>query len=128
MIKSIKHSRKLPDGIYVRGNIQGYPIMYTTNTGASKTVISKCVYDNIRSEDRPTLTKSAKLVGAGGSGINEIRKGNFKVQLGPVSVETEAIVGEIEDDGLLGVDVLQNGADGPTDILMSKDAGKEVPV
>ena len=132
MIKSIKHSRKLPDGIYIRGNIQGYPILYTADTGASKTVISKRVYDNMRSADRPTLTKSAKLVGAGGSSINERGKGNFNVQLGPVSVETEAIVAEIEDDGLLGVEILQNGADGPTDILMSKGvlkmAVKEVPI
>ena len=132
VIKSIKHARKLPDGIYIRGDIQGYPILYTADTGASRTVISKRVYDNMRPEDRPVLTKSAKLIGAGGSSINEVGKGSFKVQLGPVSVETEAIVAEIEDDGLLGVDVLQNGADGPTDILMSKGvlqmAGKEVPI
>ena len=132
MIKSIKHSRKLPDEIYIRGNIEGYLNLYTADTGASKTVISKRVYDNMRSEDRPTLTKSAKLVDAGGSNINEIGKGNFKVQIAPVGVETEAIVAEIEDDGLLGVDILQNGADGPTDILMSKGvlkmAGKEVPI
>ena len=132
VIKSIKHARKLPDGIYIRGDIQGYPILYTADTGASRTVISKWVYDNMRPEDRPVLIKSAKLIGAGGSSIIEVGKGNFKVQLGPVSVETEAIVAEIEDDRLLGVDVLQNGADGSTDILMSKGvlqmASKEVPI
>ena len=42
-------------------------------------------------------------------------KGNFTIQLGPVSVQTEAIVAEIDDDGLLGVDVLQNRKDEPTD-------------
>ena len=54
------------------------------------------------------------------------------IQLGPVSVQTEAIVAEVDDDGLLGVDVLQNRKDGPTDLLMSKGvlqiAGKEVPI
>ena len=74
----------------------------------------------MRPEHRPTLIKSSKLVAAGGSGINGIGKGNFKVRLGPVSVETEVIVAEIEDGSLFGVDFLQNRADGPTDILMSK--------
>ncbi|MCG8048608.1 MAG: retroviral-like aspartic protease family protein, partial [Candidatus Thiodiazotropha endolucinida] len=132
VIKSIKHSRKLPDGIYIRGTVQGYPILYTADTGASKTVLSKRVYDNMRPEDKPPLTKSAKLVGAGGTNISEVGKGNFEIQLGPVKVETEAIVAEIDDDGLLGVDVLQNREDGPTDLLMSKGvlkmAGKEVPI
>ena len=44
----------------------------------------------------------------------------------------EAIVAEIDDDGLLGIDLLQNGENGPTDLLMSKGvlmiAGKEVSI
>ena len=47
-------------------------------------------------------------------------------------MQTEAIVAEIDDDGLLGVDVLQNGEGGPTDLLMSEGVlkvdGKEVPI
>ena len=74
----------------------------------------------MRPEDKPPLTKAAKLVGAGGTTINEVGKGNFKLQLGPVSVQTEAIVAEIDDDGLLGVDILQNSKNGPADLLMSK--------
>ena len=35
-------------------------------------------------------------------------------------MEVEAIVAEIDDDGLLGVDILQNGKNGPADLLMSK--------
>ena len=47
-------------------------------------------------------------------------------------MQTEAIVAEIDEHGLLGVDVLQNGKGGPTDLLMSKGVlkveGKEVPI
>ena len=47
-------------------------------------------------------------------------------------MQIEAIVTEIEDDGLLGVDVLKNGEGGPTDLLMSEGVlkvdGKEVPI
>ena len=106
--------------------------MYTADTGASKTVLSKRVYDSMRPEDKPPLSKSSKLVGAGGTYINEIGKGNFKLQLGPVCVQTEAIVAKIDDDGLLGIDVLQNRHDGPTDLMMSKGilkmGDKEVPI
>ena len=86
----------------------------------------------MRPEDKPPLSKSSQLVGAGGTYINEIGKGNFKLQLGPVCVQTEAIVAEIEDDGLIGIDVLQNRHNGPTDLLMSKGilkmGDKEVPI
>ena len=83
-------------------------------------------------EDKPPLSKSSKLVGAGGTFINEIGKGNFKLQLGPVCVQTEVIVAEIDDDGLIGIDVLLNRHNGPTDLLMSKGilkmGDKEVPI
>ena len=120
VIKSLKQPRRLPDGIYIKGTVQGYPILYTADTGASKTVLSKRVYDNMKPEDRPPLSKASKLVGAGGTNISELGQGNFKLQLGPVCVQTEAIAAEIDDDGLLGIDVLQNRHDGPTDLMMSK--------
>ena len=40
--------------------------------------------------------------------------------LGGIDTEVEAIVAEIDDDGLLGIDVLQNGKRGPADLLLSK--------
>ena len=44
----------------------------------------------------------------------------------------EAIVADIDDDGLLGVDVLQNSKDGSIDILLSRGVlvsdKKEVPI
>ena len=94
MIKSIKATRKLPDGIYIRGTAQGYPLLFTTDTGASKTIISSRVYESFKPEDRPKLVKTSKLVGAGGVSIKEQGKGTFTLQLGPVSMQTEAIVAE----------------------------------
>ena len=66
IVKSIKHVRKLPDGVYIRGSVQGYPVLLTADTGATKTVISKRVYEAMRPEDKPKLGKSSKLIGAGG--------------------------------------------------------------
>ena len=132
VLKSLRHSRRLTNGVYIKGTIQGYPVMITADTGASKTVLSKRVYDSLRLEDRPPLSKASRLVGAGGTKIIEMGKGNFKLQLGPVNLQIEAIVAEIDDDALLGIDVLQNQYNGPTDLLMSKGilkmGDKEVPI
>ena len=57
VIKSIRATRKLPDGVYIRGSVQGYPLLFTTDTGASKTIISKRIYDTMREDDRPQLGK-----------------------------------------------------------------------
>ena len=37
-----------------------------------------------------------------------------------MQIDTETIVPDIDDDGLLGVDPLQNGVRGPTDLLLRK--------
>ena len=128
----MKEDSKLPDGIYVHGSVQGYPLLFTTDTGASKTIISKRVLEAMKQEDRPVLESSTKLVGPNGSVIKALGKGSFDVRLGSVHMDVEAIVADIEDDGLLGVDVLQNGESGPVDLIMSKGVmlieGKEVPI
>ena len=86
----------------------------------------------MKQEDRPELQKTSKLVGASGIAIKESGKGIFSLKIGPVHLEVEAIVAEIDDDGLLGIDVLQNGTGGPTDLLMRKGVlilnKQEVPI
>ena len=83
-------------------------------------------------EDKPESVKTAKLVGASGSPIKEKGKAIFSLQMGTAKLQVEAVVADIEDDGLLGVDVLQNGEDGPTDLWLSKGVLKinnqEVPI
>ena len=69
--------------------------------------MSSRIFESMRPQDKPQLTKSTKIVGASGSVISEKGKANFTLKLGTVELEVEAIVADIEDDGLLGVDVLQ---------------------
>ena len=122
----------MPDGVYIRGSVQGYPLLFTTDTGASKTIISNRVFESLKPEDRPELEETSKLVGASGVSIKERGNGIFCLKLGSVKMEVEAIVAEIDDDGLLGVDILQNGKNGPADLLMSKGVlmidKKEIPI
>ena len=82
--------------------------------------------------DRPALVKTSNLVGASGVSFKGIGKGTFSIKIGVVEMTVEAIVADIDDDGLLGVDVLQNNKDGPVDILLSRGVlvidKKEVPI
>ena len=82
--------------------------------------------------DKPALVKSARLVGPTGTIINELGQGAFSLKLGEVEIEVEAVVADIDDDGLLGIDVLQNGNRGPADLLLSKGVlriqNEEVPI
>ena len=119
-IKSVRHVIKLPDGIYVSGTVQGYPVIFTADTGASKTVLSKRVYESMRPDERPPLSKACKLIGADGTNINDLGNGEFTIQLGTLSMQVDAVVAEIDDDALLGIDVLHNSSYGPVDFIMSK--------
>ena len=74
----------------------------------------------MKMEDKPELKGASKLVAASGAEIKELGKGVFLLKLGPIKLEIEAIVADIEGDGLLGVDVLQNAAGGLYDLMMSK--------
>lgn len=125
-------SRKgLCSGVYVKGMVESVPVFFTADTGASRTIISTRVFNKIRESARPELTKSVCLKGAGGVPIKERGKASFVLQLGPLEITCEAIVAEIEDDALLGYDVLVGGESGPADILLSKDKilldGHEIP-
>ncbi len=108
------------NGVYIKGQIEGIPILFTADTGASRTVISERVYDRMEEGQRPSLEKTSCLVGAGGSPIRERGKAMFTLQLGPLVMAREAVVAAIEDDALLGYDVLVGGENGPADILLSK--------
>ncbi len=60
-------NKRLCNGVYIKGHIEGIPILFTADTGASRTVISERVYDRMEEGQRPSLRKTSCLVGAGGS-------------------------------------------------------------
>lgn len=117
--------------MYIQGTIEGIPLLFTTDTGATKTIISEKTYARIPPDRKPQLTKSPRLSGAGGTPLMELGKAVFEIQLGPLQLQREIIVAKIEDDALLGIDILQNEADGPADIMLSKGIirlkGHEIP-
>lgn len=74
----------------------------------------------MKSKDRPALLKTSKLEGVSDVSFQERGKDTFSIKFEPFEMEVEATVAEINDNGLLGVDILQNVKDSPTDIMLSK--------
>jgi len=110
--------------------VEDTPVVFTTDTGASKTIVSSRIFNRLSESEKPKLTGAIGLRGAGGMPIKVVGRGAFRMQLGPVERLQEAIVADIEDDVLLGFDVLGN-AESPADIILSRSIisleGKEIP-
>ena len=126
-----KEGKRRSNGVYIQGSIEGIPLIFTTDTGATKTIISEQTYNKIPAGKRPKLSASPTLSGAGGARLKELGKGSFSIELGSLKLQREIIVAKIEDDALLGIDILQNESDGPADIMLSqgiiKLKGHEIP-
>jgi len=108
-------------GVYVAGAIEGSPVLFTADTGASHTVVSTRVYERLNKETRPPLGRALNLKGAGGESIRDRGVATFNFKLGPLEIIREAVVADISDDALLGYDVLKGGEDGPADIMLSRN-------
>ncbi|CAC5368133.1 unnamed protein product [Mytilus coruscus] len=108
------------DGVYIEGNIQGVKVTFTADTGAARTVISTHIFKKIPQSDRPKLEKSNTLASANGQPLVEKGKAVFNLELGNVSLAKELVVAEIEDEVLLGLDILMKGEMGPADIKLTE--------
>ncbi|CAC5410305.1 Retrovirus-related Pol polyprotein from transposon opus,Retrovirus-related Pol polyprotein from transposon 17.6 [Mytilus coruscus] len=90
------------------------------DTGAARTVISTRIFKQIPQSDRPKLEKSNKLASANGQPLVEKGKAVFNLELGNLSLAKELVVAEIEDEVLLGLDILMKGKMGPADIKLTE--------
>ncbi|CAC5409714.1 unnamed protein product [Mytilus coruscus] len=107
------------DGVYVEGHIQGSEVNFTVDTGAVRTVLSVHAFNKIPHVNRPILEKSNTLACAHGKPLKELGKAIFEIKLGNLCFSTEMIVANIEDEALLGLDVLMKSQWGPADIKLT---------
>lgn len=106
------------EGVYVEGYVQGYEVNFTVDTGAVRTVLSVNTFNKIPLFRRPDLVESCTLSSADGKPIQELGKAIFEINLGDLCFETELIVANIEDEALLGLDILMRSNWGPADISL----------
>ena len=116
----IQRRLKRSDGVNVEGAIEGIKMTFTADTGATRSVISHGVFDRINPGNRPQLRKSVGLLSVSGAPLKEYGCANFNLRLGSLELQHELVVADIDDEALLGVDILLQGTDGPADILLSE--------
>ncbi|KAK3088365.1 hypothetical protein FSP39_018253 [Pinctada imbricata] len=114
--------RKVPksDGVYVEGTVEGIKIIFTADTGSSITIVSEITYNKIPEQYKPKLVPSSTVANANGIPLQELGRAMFNLTIGDLSIYKELLVAKIEDEGLLGVDILQNRKGGAADILLSQ--------
>ena len=121
--------------MYVKGSVHGIDVNFTIDTGATRTLVALRVFRQIPENQRPALVKknnSRCLMGANGSKIPSMGQAVFDVYLGSLYLPMEMTVADIQDEVLLGADVLQKGEHGPADLILSQDLmllnGVKIPV
>ena len=93
-------------------------VVYTVDTGASCSMVSSIIYDNLPICEKTSLSKIAvEITGANGSPLKCLGSAEFTLQLGSLEVKKSLIVADITDEVLLGADLM---LDGSTDILLSQ--------
>ena len=109
-------------GVYIEGKLQGIDVTYTVDTGATCTIVSDRIFEKIPAEIRPVLHKPKLehvLSSADGKAMQFWGKAEVKLELGLLQLNHRVSVASIEDEVLLGADVLmQTGI--PADILLSE--------
>ena len=83
----------------MEGYIEYVRILFTADTGATRTIISKRIFDRIPWKDKPRLVKAPDLVGAGGKPLLMYGKTKCKLTLGDLKLDVDVIVAEIDDGG-----------------------------
>ena len=108
-------------GLYIHGAVNTLDVVFTIDTGASISILSKDMYDDIPIEVRPKLEGvSIRISTVNGKRLRCHGKGMFTLQLGELELKTQLIVAEVTDDVLLGSDILMGDQDDKADLMLSQ--------
>lgn len=94
---------------------------FTADTGAARTILSEKMYQRIPRSRRPQLINATCLTSVNGDPLKVLGKANFEIQLEDLVFRQEIIVADIEDECLLGLDVLLDSQNGPAIIDLSRN-------
>ena len=101
-------SENLEAGLYVRIKLNGEAATFLVDTGASLSLLSAKLYDNLPHEQRPQLdTVSSKVLTAASTELPLKGKGSFKVEVAEITTDCCFTVAELSVDGVFGMDFLK---------------------
>ncbi|VDI80984.1 Hypothetical predicted protein [Mytilus galloprovincialis] len=95
-------------GMYVELLIHDILVKFVVDTGATLTLVSTIVYDLIPDLYTPHLSATkSQIKSACGNYLNLRGKGKFKLDFGTERFTSEAVVTELQVDGILGLDFMK---------------------
>ena len=95
------------DNIYIPGEVQGVKIQFLYDTGATCTFISQSIWKEIPVEERPKLQKPDRdFLSVDGRPLQVIGKAPLQLVIEGQAITFPIWVGEIADDGIIGLDLL----------------------
>ncbi|CAC5376638.1 unnamed protein product [Mytilus coruscus] len=95
-------------GMFVELSIQDVPVKFVVDTGATLTLISTRVYNLIPDLCLPHLSKTRSQIKSVCDKYLSLRgKGSFKMDFGKEKFTSEAVVTDLQVDGILGLDFMK---------------------
>ncbi|CAC5422969.1 unnamed protein product [Mytilus coruscus] len=95
-------------GMFVELSIQDVPVKFVVDTGATLTLVSTRVYDLIPDLCRPHLSKTRSQIKSVCDKYLSLRgKRSFKMDFGKEKFTSEAVVTDLQVDGILGLDFMK---------------------
>lgn len=100
-------SSEISRGLYVKGFIEDQSVNCLIDTGAVKTVLSNRIYGRLPQSQRfPLRNENTDIFLADGSSSKTYGTGDTMLRLGGQEIMTSLVVADIEEDVILGMDLL----------------------
>ncbi|XP_063431167.1 uncharacterized protein LOC134713784 [Mytilus trossulus] len=94
--------------MFVELKIQDVPVKFVIDTGATRTLVTSKVYDSIPDLCRPHLSETRSQIKSVSDKYLSLRgKGSFKMDFGKEKFTSEAVVADLQVDGILGLDFMK---------------------
>ena len=121
-VKEIYRETPRGRGVFIFGSVEDKEIYFTVDTGASTTILAKRIWDSLPDEvhQREIRLDEGPLVGPTGASIASLGRVLVNLRLGDLSLYHYVAVADIQDDCLLGADILLGLKEGPFDLLLSE--------
>ena len=121
-------------GVYIHGKVEDQEVIFTVDTGACATILSKRVIDRMSEDTRPQIagSKRKSFSGPAGGPFEVFGVVEVTMSLGEISFRKKLPVADLLDDCLLGADILLGLEEGPFDLLLTENRlvwnGVTIPV
>ena len=114
--KPVKSSNFQGSGLYLTGFVSGKMVDCLVDTGATLTLVSPKVWNNVKDETSQLKEFGKKLVSASGDLLNIKGKTVIQLEIHGMKFRVDCVVADIDGDVILGLDFLK-AQDGKLDLV-----------